>query len=501
MNGGALRLLGFAVVCVLVAAGTVVAWSGADGADAIGRELRDVAVAAFAQGSWRWLFRATAAAFVVAVGLTLLELATSIRRTPRSPQFAELGESNIREAITEVRRRVGECITGGRQDVVAALNEVLRGAISVSASDIHASPTPEGLKLVYRVQGTLHPVITLDLELAPRFATRVKVLARLDTYVHGKPQDGRLVTSLGEGTIEARVSTLPTETGERIVMRLVRGSRAVPDLESLGFSSPVGDALKELLTRPQGLLFVTGPVGSGKTTTLYASLKHIAETRGSTTSLVTLEDPIELELPFATQTQMHQRSGMTFAKTLRSVLRQDPNVLMVGEIRDRETAEIAMQAGLTGHLFLTTVHAESAAGPFARLIDMEVEPFALASAAVGSLSQRLVRTLCTACRREAEPDDIVVERFAKNGVVVPPGTYYEPVGCEFCEGRGFAGLAPIAELLLVNDKVRQAINERRSSKELHDSAVAAGMPPLLRDGLMRAARGETSLAEVVRVAG
>jgi general secretion pathway protein E len=234
---------------------------------------------------------------------------------------------------------------------------------------------------------------------------------------------------------------------------------------------------------------------------LYASLKHIARTRGTTTTLVTLEDPIELELAFATQTQMHPKAGMTFASTLRSVLRQDPNVLMLGEIRDQETAEIAMQAGLTGHLILTTVHGQSAAGVFARLMDMHVESFILASATAGCLSQRLVRTLCTACRRDVKPEPLIVERFKQNGIVLPPGPYYEPVGCDFCEGQGFTGRLPIAELLVMNEALRQAVNAHKTSGEIHDVAVAEGMTQLLRDGLTRAVAGETSLAEVLRVAG
>jgi len=286
-----------------------------------------------------------------------------------------------------------------------------------------------------------------------------------------------------------------------VVLRLVRGSRAVPDVESLSFSDEVLGGLTDLVGRPQGLLFVTGPVGSGKTTTLYAALKQISRLRGRTTTMVTLEDPIELELPFATQTQMHPKAGMTFAGTLRSVLRQDPNVLMVGEIRDRETAEIAMQAGLTGHLILTTVHGQSAAGVFARLVEMDIEPFILASATLGCLSQRLVRTLCTACRREAKPDGIVVDRFAQAGIVLPEGVYYEHVGCDFCEGQGFTGRLPIAELLIVNEPVRKVITARKPTSELHQVAMAEGMTPLLRDGLARAQRGETSLMEVLRVAG
>jgi general secretion pathway protein E len=216
---------------------------------------------------------------------------------------------------------------------------------------------------------------------------------------------------------------------------------------------------------------------------------------------VTLEDPIELELPFATQTQMHPKAGMTFASVLRSVLRQDPNVLMVGEIRDHETADIAMQAGLTGHLILTTVHGDSAAGPFARIIDMNVEPFIIASASIGCLSQRLVRTLCMHCRKEAAPEPIIVERFQKHGVTLPEGKYFEPKGCDYCEGLGFTGRRPIAELLVVDATIRSAIGKRSTTKDLHDLATSQGMTSILRDGLACALSGDTSLSEVLRVAG
>jgi general secretion pathway protein E len=349
--------------------------------------------------------------------------------------------------------------------------------------------------------GELYEAAHLELRWCQPFATRIKVLARLETHISMRSQDGRLVMTLDGGTIEARVSTLPTETGERVVLRIVRGSRSVPGLLSLGFSEATGLGLVDVLSRPQGLLFVTGPVGSGKTTTLYAALKHLVDSRGRTTSVVTLEDPIELELPFATQTQIHARSGRTFASTLRSVLRQDPNVLMVGEIRDQETAEIATQAGLTGHLILTTIHADGAAGPFARLVDMNVEPFAVASATLGCLSQRLLRSLCTACRREERPETIVTERFERSGVPVPVATYYAPVGCEYCEGHGYAGRTPIAELLVMDAELRQAVTQRRTTAEIIELARRRTFVPLLEDGLARASRGETSLAEVLRVAG
>ncbi|HSC89584.1 MAG TPA: GspE/PulE family protein, partial [Polyangiaceae bacterium] len=356
------------------------------------------------------------------------------------------------------------------------------------------------LVVTYRVHGALHEVVRLPSAIGPRLALRVKVLARMDTYAR-RPQDGRVRHRVGDLQLEARVSSLPADFGERLVLRLVRGTSQVPTLESLGLDAGVEQKLRDLLARPQGLLFVSGPVGSGKTTSLYASLGHIVATRGQVTSLVTLEDPIELQLPFATQTQINTHMGMSFAQTLRSVLRQDPNVLMVGEIRDRETAEIAMQAGLTGHLILTTIHVESAAGTFARMIDMGVEPFTVASATLGCLSQRLVRVLCSHCREAREPDPLVRARLEALGAQLREGTYYEAVGCEVCEGQGYTGRLPVGELLVMSERLREAVHARKSTAEIASLAVAEGMVPLLRTALERATDGTTSLAEVSRVVG
>jgi general secretion pathway protein E len=493
-----LRLLGLAVLTSIFGCAAL---AFTRRGTALGPGLAELAHAAFAPNLWRALLVACAASVGLCLGVQLLSRLRARRRDALAPALGALDGRNVRQAIEEVRRRLVAYTSRARPDVVGAFEELVRGAVSVSASDIHVSPTPEALRLTYRVHGSLHDVAVLPSEFGCAVATRVKVLARLDTYVRGTPQDGRLVCELDGDSIEARVSTLPTELGERIVLRLVRGGRTVPELGDLGFSRDTLDRLRELLSRPQGLLFVTGPVGSGKTTTLYTCMRHIAEARGRTTTLVTLEDPIELQLPFATQTQVHPRAGLTFASVLRSVLRQDPNVLMLGEIRDRETAEIAMQAGLTGHLILTTVHGESAAGSFARLVDVGIEPFILASATIGSLSQRLVRTLCEACRKPAEPEPIHIDRFARHDIQLPHGSYYEAVGCDACEGQGFVGRLPIAELLIVNPELRQAINQRRATGDLQALAAAHGMKPLLRDGLERAQTGATSLTEVLRVAG
>lgn len=411
------------------------------------------------------------------------------------------GNTKLSELTAEVRRRVERCLQGGEPSVVQAFDEILRGAVSCGASDVHFSPTSDTYRVTIRVSGTLYEVVELETMWAQRFAIRVKVLARLETHVMRKPQDGRLVTQVDGAKVEARVSTLPTEAGERVVLRLVRGSLGVPNIAGLGFSEHTLAGLRELLSKPEGILFVTGPVGSGKTTTLYSSLQYVAASRGKTANVVTLEDPVEIQLPFATQTQMHERSGRTFANTLRSVLRQDPNVLMVGEIRDHETAEIAVQAGLTGHLILTTLHADSAAGPFARLIDMDVEPFAVASATVGCLSQRLVRTLCTACREPSAPSKEHCDKLKARGIPIASSDFFHSPGCEYCEGEGFAGRAPLAELLIMNAELRQAVIACKTTNEITEVAQQYGMISLLSEGLAMAARGETSLAEVLRVAG
>jgi general secretion pathway protein E len=457
--------------------------------------------AAFETGYWQWVPTAALASLLLGLGLTGVRHLTRTRQSFSHLHHGELDVENLQKVMLQVRKRLENCLVPTRPDIVSAVEELIRGAMTVRASDIHFSPLSAGLQVTYRVHGTLHEVTTVNHDLSGQVVNRIKVMSRLDLHVRSTPQDGRLVAQIGNSTVEARVSTLPTEGGERVVLRLVRGGRGVPQLESLGFSELVTQNMQQLLARPQGLIFVTGPVGSGKTTTLYAVLDHIARTRGTTTSLVTLEDPIELELPFATQTQMNAKTGMTFASVLRSVLRQDPNVLMLGEIRDPETADIAMQAALTGHLILTTVHADGAAGPFARLIDMKIEPFLLASGTIGSLSQRLVRTLCTACRTPAAPEPIHQERFRQFGVTLPDCTFYEPKGCELCEMQGFVGRAPISELLVMTAPLREAVHQSLPTESIREAAEGQGMVPLLLDGLRLAKAGETSLTEILRVAG
>ncbi len=492
-----------ALVLVLVGLGASVSLAKGWEVATIWEQLEFQYAQSFTSPAWLLLIQVGVGAFGLALVLKGIDLLGRIKRNPRAPRLgvAKTG-ANLRESLELVRERIERCATGKRgvPHIISLVEETLRGGLVLGASDIHISPTPAALKITYRVQGTLYEAISLDPVLAPLVATRVKVMCGMGTHIRNKPQDGRLATTIGGVQLEARVSSLPTEAGERLVLRILRGALPVPDLDGLGCSPAVLAGIRDLLARPQGLFFLSGPVGSGKTTSLYAFLRHIGETRGKTATLVTLEDPVEMELPFATQTQIHVKAGVTFATALRSVLRQDPNVLMVGEIRDHETAEIAIQAGLTGHLLLTTIHSESAAGSLTRLLEMNVQTFALSSSVVGSMSQRLVRGLCPNCRRPTAASESARRHFADNGISLPEGeVFYAAVGCQLCSDEGYEGRKLVAELMIVDAAVRRAIQDKRSSAEISQLAYAAGTIPLLRDGLDRALAGETSLEEVLRV--
>jgi len=502
MTAVARACIGFGAACFCAAFATVLLTSRVGFAEGAAEFWELAQRGLVAERGWRWTCWALGGSLSLALALggvgRWLERPGGIGRSIHAPPR---DHRNRVQWIAEVGRRITRNLSESEPSVVIAFEEIVRGALEVGASDIHFSPTPETFRVTYRVVGTLYEAVALDRRWAQPFATRIKVLSGLETHVRQRSQDGRLTMQIDGVTVEARVSSLPTEGGERLVLRIVRGTREVPDLAHLGLSEQTRQGLSEILARPQGLLFVTGPVGSGKTTTLYSALKHVVDTRGRLASVVTLEDPIELELPFATQTQMHSRAGRNFASTLRSVLRQDPNVLMIGEIRDQETADIATQAGLTGHLILTTLHADGAAGPFSRLIEMKVEPFLVASATIGCLSQRLVRTLCPVCSRLEDPEPELARRCESLGFPLPDGKYRVSVGCEACAGEGYAGRTPLSELLIMRPELRQAIIDCRPTSEIFEAARQYGLTPLLEDGLTRAARGQTSLAEVLRVTG
>lgn len=368
--------------------------------------------------------------------------------------------------------------------IIRLINAMLGEAIKEGASDIHIETFERSLSIRFRVDGVLREVLQPQRRLAALLVSRIKVMARLDIAEKRVPQDGRISLRLGGRAIDVRVSTLPVNHGERVVLRLLDKNSVRLDLSSLGMAPALREQMAQLLAQPHGILLVTGPTGAGKSTTLYAAL---SELNSKERNILTVEDPVEYDLPGIGQTQVNSKVDMTFARGLRAILRQDPDVVMVGEIRDAETAAIAVQASLTGHLVLSTLHTNSAAGAVTRLRDMGVEPFLLATSLIGVLAQRLVRLLCHECRRPHTLND---------GPLEPGSTVYRPVGCPACNFTGYRGRTAIYELLRVDDALRSAI--QREAGELELAGHLCG-DTLYQNGLAQVRAGVTSPEEVTRV--
>jgi len=362
--------------------------------------------------------------------------------------------------------------------IIRMLNALLTQAAKDGASDIHIEPYERSSSVRFRVDGTLREVVQPNKALHAALISRLKIMAELDISEKRLPQDGRISLRIGGRAIDVRVSTLPSAHGERAVLRLLDKGEQKFSLEGLGMSGDTLDKFNRLVQQPHGIVLVTGPTGSGKTTTLYASLTRL-DTR--TSNVLTVEDPVEYELAGIGQTQVNPKIDLTFAKALRAILRQDPDVVMIGEIRDFETAQIAIQASLTGHLVLATVHTNDAPSTVARLIDMGVEPFLLSSSLLGVLAQRLVRKLCEYCKREDEHHR------------------WHPVGCEHCGNSGYKGRTGVYELLVVDEAIQGLIHARASEQEVIKAAIANGMRSMREDGERLVGEGITSLEEVVRV--
>jgi general secretion pathway protein E len=392
-------------------------------------------------------------------------------------------------------------VTAPLEQTVPLIDRTLSDAIARGASDVHFEPAADHICVRFRVDGTLVEITRLPVEAHRSLINRLKVMSRLSTFEHSKPQDGRVFAQIRGRSYDLRISFLPTIHGEKAALRIFHTDLDRFDLDLLGLSPPLRRSFCELLARPQGIVFVTGPTGSGKTTTMYASLRHIKASSQDMTNIVTIEDPVELMIPELSQTQVNEAVGLTFAKGLRTILRQDPDVIMLGEIRDTETAQVALQAGLTGHLMLTTVHADSSPGVFSRLINMGIEPFLLASAAAGVLSQRLVRTLCPHCRKVTPLTESELHLLDLSEMdLADAGRFYTATGCGECLGTGYRGRTLLAELMPVSEPLKQAIIAKVPAGELMRIARAHGMQTLLENGISRALNGITSLAEVLRVA-
>jgi len=377
--------------------------------------------------------------------------------------------------------------------VIRFVNLLISRAVEQRASDIHIEPFENELKVRYRIDGVLHDVEAPARRLQAAIVSRVKIMSKLNIAERRLPQDGRIKLRLMGREIDLRVSTLPTLYGESVVLRILDRSSIVVTLGSLGFPEDTLAQFDRLITKPYGMILVTGPTGSGKTTTLYGALDKI---NSPDKKLITIEDPVEYQLFGVNQIHVKPQIGLTFANGLRSIVRQDPDVIMVGEIRDAETAEIAIQAALTGHLVFSTLHTNDAAGAVSRLLEMGVEDYLLASSLLGVLAQRLVRKVCEKCRRSAEITPTVQRELGGDGAAAE---IYEGTGCEACAQTGYRGRSGIFELLLVNEVIRPLILKRSSADMLKDAAVQQGMRTLREDGWHKVRTGVTTVAEVVRV--
>jgi general secretion pathway protein E len=377
--------------------------------------------------------------------------------------------------------------------IIRLINAILTQAVKENASDIHIEPFENRLVVRFRIDGVLREVVQSRRAVAPLVVSRIKVMSRLDIAEKRVPQDGRISLKVAGRAVDVRVSTIPSGHGERVVMRLLDKQAGRLDLSSLGMDPATEGMMDRLIHRPHGIILVTGPTGSGKTTSLYAGLERINQT---SRNIMTVEDPIEYYIDGIGQTQVNTKVGMTFARGLRAILRQDPDVVMVGEIRDLETAEIAVQASLTGHLVLSTLHTNTAVGAVARLRDMGVEPFLLASSLLGVIAQRLVRVLCADCRRPAPPNESELRLL---GDAVSEGTrIYHAVGCPACNGSGYRGRTGIYELIPVDEHMQAMIHQGESEQALERYARTLS-PGIRDDGIRKVLEGATTLEEVVRV--
>jgi type II secretory ATPase GspE/PulE/Tfp pilus assembly ATPase PilB-like protein len=419
--------------------------------------------------------------------------------------------------LSELQREVERRLASGDNGATEAVDLVLEHAVQRKASDVHFEPWDDCLSLRYRIDGMLHDSVRIPKKYQDKVIARIKILAKIAVYHKDQPRDGRIECDATTSGKPMRVSTLPTVYGEKTVVRILDSDDSLYSLNALGFQPDTTAALRSTLLRPQGTLLLTGPSSSGKTTSIYALLRELVASRKPAPHIVTIEDPVEYRLGNIAQTEVNAVNSYTFEAALRAVLRQDPEVIMLGEIRDPETARSAIQAGLTGHLVISTIHSGTAAGVFTRLLEMGVEPYLVASSVTGVLAQRLVRQVCPQCRTQYQPETALLTGFGlngdSNGLFHPEGPtpgadsankpllspFKHGAGCEACQGIGYVGRRAIAEMLTVDEDIAEQVLTRPRTRVLHDTACAAGMRSLADDGLLHVRAGETTLEELRRV--
>jgi type IV pilus assembly protein PilB len=425
----------------------------------------------------------------VADGATELVSIEALEVDRRDPVRSERRGKGRRKTDQEESEEYDEAT---EETAIRTVDRILARAASAGASDIHLERLPDNLRVRFRVDGTFHDIGYISTMVAPAIVARLKVLAGMDIAEHRLPQDGRLTAMIGTRRLDFRASTFPTIHGEKLVLRVLDQGSLKLDLTALGMRSPVLDDFREIIRRPEGLILITGPTGSGKTSTLYAALTELIE---SGKNITTIENPVEYEVPGINQGQINEKAGFTFAKGLRAVLRQDPDIIMVGEIRDTETLTTAIEASLTGHLVFATLHTNSAVSTITRLLDMGIEPYFLASGILAIVAQRLVRRICVHCPTELPVPAGVRHLFGDE----VPALLARGAGCEHCRGTGFAGRIGIYEMMRMTDAIRELVLARASEPTLAKAAREHSMSTLREQCLARVREGTTTLEEVIRV--
>ncbi|SFE70464.1 type IV pilus assembly protein PilB [Alteribacillus iranensis] len=402
----------------------------------------------------------------------------------------ESGEE--REIVKEEAEDIA--VEGEAAPVIRIVNELLAYGLQQRASDIHLDPQETKLLVRYRVDGVLSTERTFSKSMQSSLIARVKIMADLNITETRLPQDGRIKVTVQHRPVDLRISTLPTVFGEKVVIRILDAKSALQDISEIGMNPLNYERFLRLIERPSGMILLTGPTGSGKSSTLYAALGHLNK---EDVNIITVEDPVEYQLDGINQVQVNNEVGLTFAKGLRSILRQDPNIIMVGEVRDKETAEIAIRASLTGHLVFSTIHTNSAIATIPRLIDMGIDPYMVVSSISGIAAQRLVRKICPDCRESYEPSDMEIELFEKRGLT--PGSLYKGAGCNACNNTGYRGRMAIHELLEMDEDIQNMLMNQASMAAIRKHALKSGMIFLIDDGLLKAKKGLTTIEEVIRV--
>jgi general secretion pathway protein E len=427
----------------------------------------------------------------------VIDTAYEQRSTVIEEVAEELDSQNLEELVDEVAASDDLLDVVNRPPVIRLVNDILFRALQMRASDVHVHPYETKVQIRYRIDGILYDVLSLNRNVLPLIISRIKVMAGMDIAERRMPQDGRSTVRLGQREVDLRVSTVPTSYGERCVLRILDKSSGVYGLDELGLWPDDLKKLDSLLNRAHGVIFVTGPTGSGKSTSLYAYLNRI---NSAEKNVITIEDPIEYQLEGISQIQVASKKGMTFATSLRHVLRQDPDVIMIGEVRDVETARMAIQSSLTGHLVFSTLHTNDAAGAVTRLLDLGVEPYLVSSSLIAIIAQRLVRRICPDCRQPAQP---TAQELGELGLGAPgenqDAHFYVGKGCDRCFQTGYRGRTGIYEVMLISDRIQELVYRRETAGTIKRIALEAGMQTLRMDGARKVLAGITTVSEVLRV--